>query len=293
MKKLLEVLRLAEKYLHECGVESARLNSERLLAAVLKIGRLELYLQFDRPLDESELASFRELIRRRAGGEPLQYILGDTGFRDLSLKVGPGVLIPRPETEQLAGLVLSCLDELHSTGNSRLTVLDLCAGSGAIGLALAAERENLWCLLAELSAEAAHWAGCNIRGLKDKLRSPVSLVRTDLFGALSTGESFDIIVSNPPYVAQSEMAKLPVEVREHEPHSALAAGTLGLEFIERIVAGAASHLRSGGLLALEIGEKQQSGIEDILLLQAPGTYGEPEFHRDLAGKTRFVTVYRI
>jgi len=287
------VLRLAEKYLDERCVESSRLSSERLLAAVLNIDRMGLYLQFDRPLEEKELVLFREHIRRRADGEPLQYILGSTGFRELTLKVGPGVLIPRPETEQLAGLVLSRLDGLLEAGNCPLRILDLCAGSGAVGLSLAAEREGLWCVLAELREEATHWARLNMHELGSTLKSPACIVRADLFGALSSTNSFDIVVSNPPYVSESEMTSLPANVRDHEPHSALAAGTRGLDVIERIMAGATEQLRSGGLLALEIGEEQQDGIEELLAAQAPGAYGKAEFHSDMAGKTRFVTVYRL
>ncbi len=294
MKKLLEVLRLAEKYLEERGVESARLNSERLLADVLNINRLELYLQFDRPLEESELASFREYVRRRAEGEPLQYILGCTGFREISLKVGPGVLIPRPETEQLTGLVLERISGLPCPAEDEpIKIIDLCAGSGAIGLSLAVERENLCCVLAELSEEAMHWAAGNLRTLRESLKSPVSLVRTDLFGAFSTRNTFDAIVSNPPYVSSSEMTGLPTDVCEHDPHTALVAGVRGLDVIARILDEAAGYLRSGGLLAMEIGETQQSGIEELLAVQASGVYGKAEFHPDLAGKTRFITVYRL
>ncbi len=293
MKKLLEVLRLAEKYLVEHGVESARLNSERLLAAVLNIERLELYLQFDRPLEENELALFREFTRRRAGGEPLQYILGGTGFRDITLRVGPGVLIPRPETEQLAGLVLERMDGLRAGGDSPLGVLDLCAGSGAIGLALAAEREHLWCVMAELTGEAIRWAASNLKANRQKLKSPVALVRTNLLGALSTRHPFDILVSNPPYVSESEMTALPAEVREHEPRCALEAGPRGLDVVGAIVDQAAGYIRPGGLLALEIGQTQQSGVEELFRRQAPGSYGEPEFFHDLAGRIRFVIAYKL
>ena len=290
MKKLLEVLRLAEKYLEEHGVESPRLTSERLLAAVLNIERLELYLQFDRPLEENELALFRESVRRRSGGEPLQYVLGGTDFRNITLRVGPGVLIPRPETEQLVGLVLDRMDGLCAGSTSQLRVLDLCTGSGAVALALAAERENLWCVMTELTSEATAWARINLNANREKLKSPVALVRADLLGALSTRNPFDIVVSNPPYVSENEMAALPMEVREHEPHCALTAGAQGLDIVSRIVDEAAGYLRSGGLLAMEIGETQQSGIEEFLLGLAPGTYGKPEFHHDLAGKTRFVII---
>lgn len=293
MKKLLEVLRLAEKYLTERGVESARLNSERLLASVLNIDRLGLYLQFDRPLKENELASLREFIRRRADGEPLQYILGGTSFREIALRVGPGVLIPRPETEQLVGLVLSHLDELRAGNSSRLRVLDLCAGSGAIGLALAAERENLWCVMVELTSEATAWALSNLKDNSQKLKSPVALVRSDLLGAFSTGRPFDIVVSNPPYVSESELAALPAEVREYEPDSALLAGEHGLDIVSRIVENAADCLRPGGLLAMEIGETQRSGVEELFSGLTPGTYAEPVFQHDLADKLRFVTTYRI
>lgn len=293
MKKLIEVLKLAENYLEQHGIESARLNAERLLADVLGIGRLELYLQFDRPLAEDELELFRERIRRRSSGEPLQYIIGRTGFRGLTLSVGPGVLIPRPETEQLAGLVLDRLDTLAVTDAGAIKVLDLCAGSGALALALAAERNDLCCVLTELSGTAAAWAGRNIKEQGGSLRSPVFLLRCDLFTAIRADRSFDVVVSNPPYVSTGEMAGLPPEVRNHEPSLALAAGAEGLDMIARIIGEANGYLRPGGLLILETGETQHSAVEELFAGQARGSYSVPEFRTDLAGKPRFVIASRM
>jgi len=264
------------------------LVAERMLAHVLGVGRLELYLQFDRPLRDEELNSFRELTRRRTAGEPLQYLLGHTDFRELTLQVGPGVLIPRPETEQLVSLALERLDGLRAGRHCFLRVLDLCAGSGAIGLSLACERGGLWCLMSELTGPATAWAQRNLRQCSARLQSPVALLRCDLLSALRPDRSFDLIVANPPYVKYGDIPKLRPQVREHEPAEALSSGPDGIDIISRIIAEAADYLRPGGVLVIEIGETMRENIQRLFDDQIY-RYHQPEFHLDLAGKLRFVT----
>jgi len=296
MLPLLEVLRRAEAYFKERGVSSSRLSAETLLAEVLGLERLELYLSYDRPLVESELAAYRAFLRRRGAHEPLQYILGSTAFRNLEVAVGPAVLVPRPETEQLVELVLGRLERVAGNtgckGREPLRVLDLCTGSGVVGLSLAAEWKRLWCLLTDNSWEALCWAVKNYRSVRAKLPGRVSFYLGDLCEPLAGKPFFQVVVANPPYVAPEEMASLPREVRDYEPAGSLDGGRPGgTAVIARIVQNIHPLLIRGGLLALEIGENQQPLIEKLFAGQGR-FYHAPEFHSDLAGKPRFVTALR-
>ena len=296
MLPLLEVLRRAESYFKKHAVASPRLSAEILLARVLGVDRLGLYLSYDRPLVESELASYRALVSRRAAHEPLEYILGTASFRSIEVAVGPAVLVPRPETEQLVELVLGLMDRVventGSKGREPIKILDLCTGSGVIGLCLAAELKGLWCLLTDNSWEALCWTRKNHQSLRTKLLSQVSLYLGDLCEPLAGKPFFDVVLANPPYVAPGEMSQLPKEVREYEPAGALDGGQPGgTGLIARIVKTTPPVMVGGALLALEIGENQQPLLEE-LFAGNHNYYHSPEFHRDLTGKLRFVTAFR-
>jgi release factor glutamine methyltransferase len=278
------VLRLilwSADYLRGKGVESGRLDAEHLLAHVLELGRLQLYLEFERPLTPSELDTFRPLLRRRAGREPLQYILGHQPFRELELAVEPGVLIPRPETELLVGEVLAWAG---SEGLEAPVMLDIGTGSGAIALSLAHEGYNTHIVAVELSEAALEVARRNrdAAGLTDR----VDLRRGSLFEPLGENERFDVIASNPPYVAEVDEAGLEPEVRDWEPKEALFAGADGLDVVRRIVTGARAHLKDRGLLALEVGAGQTAEVAE--LLRTAGGYEDVRVVRDYAGRPRFV-----
>ncbi|HUU29719.1 MAG TPA: peptide chain release factor N(5)-glutamine methyltransferase [archaeon] len=297
MKTILQVLKLSESYLEEHGVQSARLGAELLLASVLGVERLELYLSFDRPLVESELAAYRKLISRRANHEPIQYILGHTGFRELIFALGPGVLVPRPETEGLVQLVLDRLGivaQNTAAENRRvLRVLDLCTGSGVVGISLAHEREGLWCLLTDISLEALHWAVKNSRRL-ERAKGPdqVDFLCGDLAEPLAGKPFFDVVVGNPPYVRPENLESLPEEIKRYEPAQAYSGGgSDGTAVIGRIIESVSRIMAQGALLALEIGESQDQAV-NTLFAEQRGKYSGVEFHRDLVGKVRFVTAFR-
>ncbi len=229
------------------------------------------------PIDEEVEGRVLELVRRRIAGEPLQYLTGVAGFRRLTLAVGPGVLIPRPETELVAERAIALL-----AGGG--TVVDVGTGSGAIALAIADERPDARVLATESLAEAMSWAAKN-RALLDL---DVELVPCDLLSGLPAGlrGEIDVVVANPPYVASSDRDSLPPEVVDHEPHGALFAGEDGLAVLTRLSEDARGWLRRGGYLVLEIGLGQDSDATS--LLNGLG-YEDVAVSEDLAGRARVVS----
>ena len=280
MHTVLEVVKRTTGFLQDRGVESPRLNAELLVGHALGLKRMQLYLQFERPLTEPELEKIRPLVRRRAAREPLQYVLGEAVFRDLTLGVDPRVLIPRPETEQLVELVLQ-----HRT-MAPATVLDLGTGSGAIALSLARAWPEAKVTAVDSAEGALAVAAAN--AAKNALEGRVHFVRSDWFAALPAGARYEVIVANPPYLSASEVAEAQPEVREHEPRSALSAGTDPTVDLRAIIAEAPRRLVSGGLLALETGISQH---EVLLAAAEQAGFSRAESHRDLTGRDRFVLAF--
>ncbi len=344
--------RKAADVLAERGIEEARLDAELLLAHVLGVSRLQLYLQFDRPLTDEELARFRALVRRRLRREPVQYITGVAHFRELELHVDPRVLIPRPETEELVGRVLdwawaqvggkparapvNLVWECGSVGvreaapgdlsiaggetvgnrgpasagaevsptlphaggegegvdshtaDKRLVALDIGTGSGAIALSLLKEGPFARVVATDASPEALAVARGNATRLG--LDEAVDFRLGSLWQAVAQDETFDVVASNPPYVAEPERPTLAPEVREWEPAGALFAGGAGFDVLEPLIAGAAAHLRPGGLLALEIGAAQAAAT--LRCIEAAGAFTGVRVARDLAGRERVALATR-
>jgi release factor glutamine methyltransferase len=281
---VLSVMLSSADYLAGKGIGSARLDAEYLLAHVLGVGRLEMYLQHERLLEASVLDRFRPLLKRRAQREPLQYILGRQGFRDLDLEVGPGVLIPRPETERLVEAVLA-----WSEGREGLEVLDVGTGSGAIALSLLAEGPFARGVGTDASSVALDFARRNREAAGAESR--LELREGRLFEPVREGERFDVVVSNPPYVAEGDREGLQAEVSGWEPEEALFAGDDGLDVLRGIVPGAVAVLRPGGLLALEVGDRQAQRV--VELIEEAARYRDTTIHRDLGGKNRIVTAVRV
>lgn len=284
----LELTRLAAEHLASHGVEAARLDAELLLAHVLGIRRLDLYLQFERPLEAAEVAAYREAVRRRGRREPLQYITGEASFRELELAVDPRVLIPRPETEILVGAVLEwaatrAARSPGSAGAPSLTALDMGTGSGAIALSLLREGPFERVVATDVSEDALAVARAN--AARTALAERLDLRRGALWEPVGDGERFDVIVSNPPYVAESDRTGLDPEITEHEPAAALFAAADGLEVLRGIVEGASGRLRGGGLLAVEVGHGQAATVAGWL---DPPPFGSPHIVKDLTGRERVV-----
>jgi release factor glutamine methyltransferase len=239
------------------------------------------------PVTELARARFDTLVERRAGGEPLQYVIGRWGFRTLDLLVDRRVLIPRPETEQVAAVALAELDRLAGDHGSRdeLVAVDLGTGSGAIALAIAAERTGVDVWATEISAPALEVAAANQAVLGGRPATRVRLALGGWWSALPDDlrGRVDLVVSNPPYIASSEMPELDSQVTGWEPNLALEAGPTGLEAIEAILDGAPAWLRPGGVVVLEIAPHQAASA--MAMARKVGLT-EAEVHPDLTGRDR-------
>lgn len=245
-----------ERHFRQKGIESAKLEAQLLLANALGCRRTELYTRWDEPVAEERRAKFRELIRRRLNGCPVQYLLGEREFFLLSLEVTPAVLIPRPETEVLVTEAIARLKQLVAPH-----VLDVGTGSGCIALALAHRIRSAHVTAIDVSGEALDVARRN--AARHRLTERVRFLLGDLLEPVA-GESFDMIVSNPPYIASAEFAELPAHVRDFEPRLALEAGADGFAVYDRLIPAAAQQVRPGGFLILEIGHSQDSGVRERL-----------------------------
>jgi release factor glutamine methyltransferase len=282
MQQLLEILRRAERYLADGGVERARLEAEHLLAHVLGCSRLDLYLQFERPLDEAELEPFRELLRKRRQRVPCQYLVGETEFYGVPFAVDERVLIPRPETEHLVEAALARL-RTPEAGAERV-VYDVGTGCGCVAVAIAHEAPQCRVTASDASAAALELARANAErnGVTDR----VTFVEGNLFEPYAQEPTADVIVSNPPYVSQAEWDELPDEIRLHEPRAALDGGPDGLCVIRELVAASPGYLKPGGWLLLEVGHTQAAAVKELMAVT--GALDELGTVRDYSGIERVV-----
>jgi len=267
-------------YLAEKGDEHPRRSAEWLLSAATGLSRIQLYAYFDRPLTPEERVVLREAVRRRAAGEPLQYVTGEMAFRHIVVSVRPGVLIPRPETEVLASEVLAAIEAVEAP-----LVADVGTGSGCIALAVAHECDRARVWAGDVSPVALEVAGENAwrLGLAERVR----VLESDLLAGFP-GElrgALHAVVSNPPYVPSVDVPELPAEVAGFEPHLALDGGPDGLEVFRRLAAQAREWLAPGGLLAVELDERRVATAAE----EALEWYEQVRVVTDLAGRDRIVT----
>jgi release factor glutamine methyltransferase len=269
------VLGWTTQHFEKLGLDSPRLTAELLLAHVLRTSRVRLYTDLDRPLEAAELAAYRGLIGRRAAGEPTSYLTGTREFYGRTFAVDPRVLVPRPETELLVEAVLQAVPR-----DAEVRILDVCTGSGCVGITLALERPRARLLATDTSPGAVEVARANAAALGAADRFEARL--GDLFAPVAGESPFDVVVANPPYVPAAELPTLSPEVRR-EPSLALDGGPDGLDVVRRIAAEAPRRLVPGGLLALEIGDRQGPAVHS--LLETAG-YGSVRIERDLARHDR-------
>jgi release factor glutamine methyltransferase len=279
---VLDLLRWTTQHFASVGIDTPRLDAECLLAAALGSDRLRLYLDFDKPVGTAERARFRELVRRRAGERvPVAQLTGRREFWSLPLRVTPDVLAPRPETETLIETALALFPDTAAP----LRIADLGTGSGAIALALAHERPRAQVVATDLSPAALAVARANAvaLGLEDR----VALREGDLFAPIA-GERFDLVVSNPPYLAHAERAGLAPELA-HEPDLALFADDDGLAVLRRLVAAAPGALAPGGWLLVELAPAQADAVRAAC---AEAGLEDASVHLDLARRPRVVSARR-
>jgi release factor glutamine methyltransferase len=271
---VLKILNWTKAYLAEKGVENPRLEAEWMLCEALSLDRVGLYLNFDKPLSDHELAAYRSMVARRAKREPLQYILGSQEFMGLDFQVSPAVLIPRHDTEVL-------VTEAAKRGCGSRSILDIGTGSGCVAIALAKALPEVQVSSVDISGEALAVARDNAQ------RNGVSVefVQGSLLEPF-TGRRFDMIVSNPPYIPAADLDTLQQEVRGYEPLSALDGGADGLDFYRRITQAAPDYLNPGGWLLFEVGAGQAPQVLELL---GAGGLGKESFTvLDPAGIERVV-----
>ncbi|WP_337865885.1 peptide chain release factor N(5)-glutamine methyltransferase [Ignavibacterium sp.] len=256
---VLEALNLSTEYLNKKGVESARLNAELMLAHILNCKRLELYLMFDRPLDQTELTAYREFLARRANREPLQYILGEAEFYNIKLKVNRSVLIPRPETEILVERIIQDYSQ-----KSEFKFLDIGIGSGNISIAILKNISFASGVGIDVSDDALNIAKSNAENnfVSERLKTiHIDILKDDV---MSLGK-FDAIISNPPYVSSGDFEKLEPELKVYEPQIALTDFYNGLTFYRKIVSVADKLLNENGRVYFEIGKGQSGEIKTMMM----------------------------
>jgi release factor glutamine methyltransferase len=279
--QVMELVAKAVPYLAQHGSTSPRLDAELLLAQVLGLNRIDLYLQFERPLNGDEVDRYRELCRRRAGGEPVAYIRGRREFMSLDLLVTPAVMIPRPETEILVEAALKRLEAISAGERQRRPlVLDIGTGSGAIALAIAAGRADCHVVATDVSAEALEVAGLNIERLE--MRDRVDLRQSDLVQGVE--EEFDLVLANLPYIDPDWPEAVTAEVAGSEPALSLYAGKDGLDLFRRLLPQL-PRLAPRGTALLEFDPRQRQG-----LLELAAGFDSAEVLQDLAGRDRVLVL---
>jgi release factor glutamine methyltransferase len=272
-------------YLKKHGAESPRLDAEVLLAHARGCQRIELYTAFETDPGEQVRTAFRDLVRRRAEGTPVAYLVGRREFFSLSFRVTPDVLIPRPETEHV---VVALLDLVKGREEEPWGIADIGTGSGILAVCAAKHIPGSRVTAVDISALALDVARCNAEdhGVAER----IEFVESDLFAAVPAERRYDFVVSNPPYVTAREMEQLPPTVKDHEPHAALAAGPRGTDVIARLIDQSAERLKPGGWLLCEISPMLQQAVED--LFAADARWEPRRYVKDYSGRVRVVQARR-
>jgi release factor glutamine methyltransferase len=278
-----DAIREGAEIFDDAGLAEARREAGSLLQHVIRRDRTFVLAHPEQQLTQTQLQTFRELLTRRAAGEPLQYLTARQSFFGLDFEVAPSVLIPRPETELLVELALETLQNLRAP-----SICDVGTGSGCIAITLLHERTDAHAIAIDISAAALEIAKRN--ALRHAVESRLTFVQANCFSSLSPDEFFfDLIVSNPPYVAEDALAGLQREVRDHEPREALAGGPDGLDVVRRLLSEGDAFLKPGGHLLIEIGFNQASAVESLLEKQAWLAKG---IRPDLQGIPRVVVLQK-
>jgi release factor glutamine methyltransferase len=284
---IIKLLGWTESYFKDHCIDSPRLTAEILLGFSLGIRRLDLYLQHDRPLEKNELTRFKALIKQRIGREPVAYITGEKGFYESDFQVKKGVLIPRPDTEVMVETAIGLLGSGKAVAGEK-KVLELGVGSGAIVISLAKACPGHAYFGCDLSSVALETAKQNAVCLAE---TPIQFFQGSWLDAVNPKESFDLILSNPPYIPTRDIQDLAPEIKFHEPLLALDGGGDGLDSIREILDKARACLMPGGTLLIEMGFDQREGVAAIVATFFE--YEPIEFIKDLAGHTRLISLKKM
>ena len=284
-----ELLNVTSDYFTKKEIESPRLTAEILLAYLLNRTRIKLYLKFDQPLSEEEVSGYRDLIRRRVDREPLQYITGTQEFWSLDFKVGPQVLVPRPESEFLVEQTISLFKGQTPPKAGYPQILDLGTGSGALAVSIARELEDAALWASDISEEALVFARLNAK--KHGVAERIDFCLGDLWEPFMGEDlTFDGIVSNPPYIPSEAFDTLPPEVRDHEPRVALDGGEGGMHYVEKIIRTGPDYLNPEGWLLLEMDPAQTT--KALSLIDETGRYGSKRRIKDYSNRYRVVVAQK-
>jgi len=284
--QVIDVLQEAGRYLNDRGIENPRLNAERILAFVLKLTRVELYVHFEKPVNQTERETYKRLLRERAEHKPLQYIIGESAFHEVILDVNESVLIPRPETEILVENAIRLTEKI--SGKRTIRCLDIGTGSGNIAIAVTRAVPDLTCTAVDISEAALKTAEAN--AVKNSVSDRISFQVLDIMdeSAVSCLQGpFELILSNPPYVTESEYAVLPEDIRKYEPAIALKAGSDGLDFYRRYAKILPDLQGEKGLALFEIGETQGAPVCSIF---SSAGFHNLELIKDYNGKDRIIQI---
>lgn len=283
---ILKILQWTTAYFKSHHIDSPRLTVEILLAHALNAKRIDLYTRFDQPLTKDELAIFKALVKRRICREPVAYITGNREFFGIDFDVSPHVLIPRPETEFLVEAALGRIPQAVATP---FRILEIGVGSGAVIVSLAVNRPGHEYMASDMSVNALQAAAGNAR--KNGVDGKILFFAGDLFAPLCpSAGSFDLVISNPPYIAQNQLTGLEPEVRDFEPTLALDGGKDGMDIIRKIIAAAPPFLNHHATLMLEIGFDQRDVVEQAITRD--GRYSPPEFVKDYGGHHRVAIAHK-
>jgi release factor glutamine methyltransferase len=274
--KILELLKVTENLFTEKKIDNPRLNAELILCSILNTKRINLYLDFEKPISETELSDFREKVRRRIFREPLQYILGETEFYGLKFIVDPSVLIPRPETELLVDKALDIINK-NKLENPR--ILEVGTGSGCISIAIASK---LTCTIDAIDSSSEALKTAQINSDNNNTSAKINFIKKDFLTEINSFDEYDLIVSNPPYIASGEIATLMDEVKNYEPQYALSDGGDGLVFCRKFIELFKNSKKVK--LLLEIGDNKKEKVEELIKASGIENY---EFFKDL------LNIYRV
>ncbi|MDZ7263023.1 MAG: peptide chain release factor N(5)-glutamine methyltransferase [candidate division KSB1 bacterium] len=263
MYRLVDIIKMSADYLQQKGLDHPRLDAELLIGHVLQLNRVQLYLNYDRPITTEEQQQLRNLLRRRALHEPIQYILGEAEFFSLKFKLNRHCLIPRPETELLVEIAIDCCGQFKDS-QRMIQILDIGTGCGNIAIALAKHVDRASITAIDIDPEALAQAEANAR--MHQVQSNIRFLLSDIFAAETRlqPETFDVVIANPPYISKAELEKLPSEIKNFEPRQALDGGIDGLQFYFRIAEFASKRLAASGSLLVEIGANQAESVHAIL-----------------------------